>query len=148
MSEFKIRDYIEKDFVKVEAVWDATGLGGAIRGDNIGTIAETIKLGGRLIVLENIMNSQIIGTSWLTIDGRRTYLHHFGILPEYQKKGLARLLLKESLKYAKIKGLQIKIEVHKKNHRALKIYKEHGFKYLGNYIEMIIRNPDKIEIEE
>ena len=31
----------------------------------------------------------------MTWDGRRIYLHHFGILPEYQRKGLGRKLAED-----------------------------------------------------
>ncbi len=53
----------------------------------------------------------ICGTSWMTNDGRRILLHHFGILPEYQGKGYSKILLKESLRYVKKTGLQVKLEV-------------------------------------
>jgi len=82
---------------------------------------------------------RIIGTSWLTSDARRIYLHHFGIKPGYRGKGLADLLLKESLEYAKSTGLQIKLEVHKNNKNAIELYKKAGFKYLGDYDVYIIR---------
>jgi len=82
----------------------------------------------------------LIGSSWITIDGRRSYLQYFGILPEYQNKGLGKKLLEESLKVAKEIGLQIKLEVHKSNITAKKLYEKYGFKYLGDYIVQVIRD--------
>lgn len=139
MVKYRIRDFCERDFSMVESLWDETGMGGKMRGDDLNIILDTIMLGGRLIVLENIGSKEIIGTSWLTIDGRRMYMHHFGIKPLYQKQGLAKLLLEESLRIARETGLQIKIEVHKENQAAIGLYKKYGFKYLGDYIVMIIR---------
>ena len=83
---------------------------------------------------------KVIGTSWMTFDGRRILLHHFGIHPEYQRKGIGLLLARESLKFVKQKGYQVKLEVHKNNHAAIELYKKLGFTYLGDYDVYIIRD--------
>ncbi|MDD3860240.1 MAG: N-acetyltransferase, partial [Bacteroidales bacterium] len=83
---------------------------------------------------------KIVGTSWITNDSRRLYLHHFGILPEYQRKGLANILMDESMKYASQLKLQIKLEVHKNNEIARNLYIKYGFKYLGDYEVFIVRD--------
>ena len=85
-----------------------------------------------------------MGTSWITNDGRRLYLHHFGIKPEFQGQNLSKQLLKVSLNFAKKSRLQIKLEVHKKNKIALNLYKNSGFNYLGDYEVFIIRDYSKI----
>jgi len=61
-------------------------------------------------------------------------------LPEFQGKGFAEKLLKVSLEFAKTTGLQIKLEVHKNNARAMDLYEKGGFKYLGDYLVYIIRD--------
>ncbi|RLD53479.1 MAG: hypothetical protein DRJ05_16395 [Bacteroidetes bacterium] len=137
--DYKIRDYIKEDFEEVNNLWMATEMGGAERGDNNEVILKTIKADGRLIILENKITKEIIGTSWLTNDGRRVYLHHFGIRPDYQGKGLSKLLLNESISFAKSKRLQLKLEVHKNNTKAIGLYKTGGFNYLGDYKVYIIR---------
>jgi ribosomal protein S18 acetylase RimI-like enzyme len=120
-------------------------MGDQSRGDNRETIGETIALGGRLFVLEDRLTHRVIGTSWLTLDGRRIYLHHFGIDPRYQGKGYSGLLLKVSLDHARSTGLQIKLEVHKDNELAEAIYIKAGFKYLGDYKVYIIRDYNSVE---
>jgi len=143
--DYQIRDYIKEDFEEVNNLWMATEMGGTERGDTNEVILKTIKADGRLIILENKNTKEIIGTSWLTNDGRRIYLHHFGIKPIYQGKGLSKLLLNESLNFAKSKGLQLKLEVHKNNSKAIDLYKAGGFKYLGDYRVYIIRKLEKAE---
>ena len=135
-----IRDYEPGDFDEVADIWEATGMGGKFRGDNNSVIQNTIKLGGKLLILELAGTAEIIGTSWLTVDGRRIYLHHFGIKPEYQGLGFSKVLLKESMNYAKSTGLQIKLEVHRSNLKALKLYQNCGFLNLGDYDVYIIRD--------
>ena len=136
-----IRDYKPEDFEQVDRLWKDTGMGGDERGDDNKIIEQTLKLGGRLIILEDTSSGDIIGTSWLTTDGRRIFLHHFGIRPEHQGKGYSKKLLKESLEFAKSTGKQIKLEVHRtQNLRAINLYRKYGFKYLGDYDVYIIRN--------
>jgi len=135
-----IRDYCDSDFEEVVRLWQPLGLGGAQRGDTLEVIRQTIDLGGKFLVIEDNPGGNIIGTSWMTIDGRRNYLHHFGIKQEYQGRGLGKMLLNASLDFAREKGLQLKIEVHRENKRALDLYTSHGFKYLGDYDVYIIRD--------
>ncbi len=99
-----------------------------------------------LVMCDGNKGGNIIGTSWMTFDGRRIHLHHFGISPSYQGKGLARPLLKESLKFVKEKGYQVKLEVHRTNDAALRLYKNYGFEYLGDYDIYIIRDVQSIDI--
>ncbi len=135
-----IRDYADTDFAEVISLWETLGLGGAQRGDNEHIIRRTITMGGQLLVMIESVSGNIIGTSWLTVDGRRTYLHHFGIRADYQGHKLANQLLDASLKLAVSYGMQIKLEVHKDNIKALGLYKKAGFKYLGDYLVYIIRD--------
>jgi len=143
-SKYIIRDFSVDDIKQINEIWQQTGLGNAERGDNQEVINNTIKIGGKFLVLENSDKNEIVGTSWITTDNRRLYLHHFGIKPEYQRKGLGIMLAKATLEFAKMKNMQIKLEVHKKNKGAIELYKKIGFKYLGDYKVFIIRDLGKI----
>lgn len=148
-ERFRIRDYRSGDFDQIEELWSLTGLGNRNRGDNEVIIENSITIGGKLLILEHFTPEKICGTSWMTFDGRRIHLHHFGILPEFQGKGLSKFLLSESLKFVKEKGYQVKLEVHRDNYKAVSLYEKAGFRYLGDYNVYIIRdlcsmNPDQI----
>lgn len=145
-ENFLIRDYEHGDFPEINRLWEETGLGGIVRGDNAETIENSIKIEGRLLVLSEKSTQQIIGTSWMTFDGRRIHLHHFAIKPDFQGKGFSKHMVKESLQFAKEKGCQIKLEVHQSNTKAINLYKNAGFQYLGDYDVYIIRNPNDIVI--
>jgi len=144
MSQFITRDYKPEDFEQVNRVWEETWMGGSVRGDDARVVKQTLKAGGKLIVLIDTEANQLIGTSWLTQDGRRIYLHHFGVVPEYQGIGLSKLLLDESLAFVKSKNMQVKLEVHKDNEIATHIYEEAGFSYLGDYNVYIIRDVEDL----
>ena len=142
-----IREYRKGDFDGIMNLWMATGLSKPERGDDEATVERSIEMGGRMIVMcPESPAEEIIGTSWMTFDGRRLHLHHFGIDPVFQRRGLARELLRESLRYVKEKGYQVKLEVHRSNTVAVELYLKAGFEYLGDYDVYIIRDIQSIEI--
>lgn len=144
MNSVVIRDYTQNDYDELMKLWQETELGGKLRSDDENTINQSIQLGGKLLILENTTTCEVIGSSWMTFDGRRIHLHHVGVLPKYQNKGYGKMLSKESIKFAKEKGFQIKLEVNRTNKKAIEIYKKLGFSYLGDYDVYIIRNFDSI----
>jgi ribosomal-protein-alanine N-acetyltransferase len=143
-KDFFVRDYLDGDFEQIAYLWDLADMGNTKRGDNDKTIEQSIRIGGAMLILEEKGTGKICGTSWMTFDGRRMHLHHFGILPEYQGKGLSNILMAASLKFVKTRGYQVKLEVHKSNIKAINLYKKSGFEYLGDYDVYIIRDIAKI----
>ncbi len=141
LSQLIVRDYNEGDHPGVMALWEATGLGHSWRGDDAGVIARSIEMGGKLLVAE-LPRGPLVGTSWMTFDGRRIHLHHVGVLPRYRRRGIGRLLSVESIRYAREKGIKIKLEVHRDNQAAIALYRSLGFEYLGDYDVYIIRSFD------
>lgn len=138
-KNFTTRNFVKGDFNDVMKLWIELKLGRPERGDTEETVLATIKNGGKMILLCD--NDKIIGTSWLSTDGRRIFLHHFGINENYQGKGLAHFLLDESIKFAKEKKLQIKLEVRMTNIKALNLYINSGFKRIGDHDVYILRDP-------
>jgi ribosomal protein S18 acetylase RimI-like enzyme len=138
IGKILIRDFIADDYDQVINLWSDLDLGGAHRCDNLEIILHSIELGGKLFVA--LQSNKIIATSWVTFDGRRLHLHHFGVKSDFQKKGVGSMLTKETLRFAKQKGYQIKLEVHKNNVAAINLYKKHGFAYLGDYDVYIVRD--------
>lgn len=147
MQAITVRPYLKGDFQGIMELWEATALSRPERGDDEAAVERSIEMGGMMLVMSGgETGRKIIGTSWMTFDGRRIHLHHFGITPAYQGKGLSHKLLKESLKFVKEKGYQVKLEVHRSNRTAIQLYKKAGFEYLGDYDIYIIRDIQSIEI--
>jgi ribosomal protein S18 acetylase RimI-like enzyme len=142
-----IREYHKGDFNAIMNLWSVTGMGSQTRGDDEATVERSIEMGGRMLVIcSGDTEGNIIGTSWMTFDGRRLHLHHFGIDPAFQGQGHARELLRESLKFVKEKGYQVKLEVHRSNITAVELYRKAGFEYLGDYDVYIIRDTQSINV--
>lgn len=134
------RDYTGEDYPQLLKLWKETGIGNPERGDNEKVIRNCLKIGGKLFVMEDTDRGILVGTCWITFDGRRMHLHHFAIKPEYQGKKLGVRLGNEVLEYLKKAGHQVKLEVHKDNLIAKKLYKKLGFFAYTNYDIFMIRN--------
>lgn len=137
-QEHRIRDYQPEDFDELNKLWKMLGMGCEKRTDDNNVIMRTIQNGGKLIVLEK--EKKIIGTVWLTHDSRRSYMHHFGVHPEYQGKGYGNVLMDETVKFLREKNYQVKLEVHKDNYKALNLYRKYGFIDFSGYELMMNRN--------
>ncbi|MCF8226358.1 MAG: GNAT family N-acetyltransferase [Bacteroidales bacterium] len=143
----RFRDYKDDDFPELLALWKALDMGGHERGDTAETVRQTLKLGGKLIILDNEHTGEIIGSSWITYDGRRLFLHHFGIKKEYQRQGLGMQLAMETMKFVKEKGCQVKLEVDSDNIPAKRLYEKIGFGAFPGYDIYMIRKTDEIITE-
>ena len=136
-----IRDYRPEDFPLVEALWKETGIYTAERGDTAEMIIRCNQAGGRFLVLEEDSSRAVAGTSWITWDQRRLYMHHFAIKPTLQGKGLGRALALKSLEFARQKNAPMKLEVHQANQAAINLYKSLGFKVFEGYDIFMIMDP-------
>ena len=128
-----IRNYQPGDFPQIEALWRETGIYTVERGDTPEIILRCNTQGGKLLILEDELNSRIVGTSWLTWDGRRVLMHHLAVLTSLQGKGFGRKLAIESLAFAREKESPLKLEVHRDNIPAIQLYKNLGFEVFKDY---------------
>lgn len=142
MNSITIRDFEEKDYGELLDLWNDTGLATPQRNDNLETILRSLQMGGRLLVAE-IPGREIVATAWVTFDGRRMHFHHLGVRSDYRRKGLGRLMTSRCIQFAKEKGYQIKLEVHRENLPAINLFTRSGFNYLGDYDVYIIRDFSK-----
>lgn len=143
-DKYYIRNFKDEDYEALMELWEETNLSNKKRGDTLEIILSSINMGGVLFVIEEKLSAEIIGSSWITFDGRRMHLHHIGVKPSHQNQGLGKLITEKSILYAKEKGYQIKLEVHVTNKKAIEMYEKTGFKRLGDYDIYIIRNFDEL----
>jgi ribosomal protein S18 acetylase RimI-like enzyme len=136
-----IRDYCPADFPRVEMLWKETGIYTMERGDTSEIILRCNLAGGKFLVMEDPATGLLAGTSWMTWDGRRVFLHHFAIHPSLQGKGLGRALALRSLEFAKQKESPMKLEVHRHNSPAVNLYRDLGFRVFEDYDVYMILDP-------
>lgn len=128
-------------FGAVEKIWKDTGVGNPLRGDTFASVEETLRCGGRLLTVQD--EQKVLAVCWLTDDGRRLYLHHMAVAPAEQGQGHSKLLMDRTIQIACERGRQVKLEVHRDNARARKLYAGYGFAVLEGYDTFILRDPKK-----
>ena len=128
-----LREYRPADFPKVEQLWKETGVFRPERGDGPETILSCNEQGGKFLILEDETKQRIIGTSWLSWDGRRIHMQYFAVSPSMQGRGYGRQLALASMEFARSKKAPIKLEVHRNNIPAIQLYKSMGFKIIEGY---------------
>ena len=139
-----IRNYKKDDYPAIEKLWNETGIADENRKDSAESVEKCLETGGCFLVMEDEKTGTIIGTSWITFDGRRMYLHHFCIKPSYQGLGYGNELTEASLAYLKDMGYQVKLEVHADNVAAIKLYEKYGFFRFKDYNIYMIRDIEGI----
>ena len=143
-----IRDYKSDDFHAITKLWDEAGIGGSERGDSKEVIEKCLSIGGKLLVMEEEKSKTIVGTSWMTFDGRRIHLHHLCIKPEFQGSGHGKVLTEASLQFVKKMGIQVKLEVASENRIAKHIYEKYEFHKFDGYEIYMIRDVHNIRLKE
>lgn len=137
------RNYEPADYPQLISLWEELDLSSPERGDTQDVIDQTLDMGAKLLVMTDT-KGKIIGSSWMTCDGRRLFIHHFGIKKSQQGKGYGTLLAQESLKFIKEKKCQVKMEVHKENIEAKHLYEKMGFFAFTDYDIYMIRDIENI----
>lgn len=128
-----IREFRQDDFTEVESLWKETGVFRPERSDTAETILRCNRQGGKFLIMEEEFEHRIIGTSWLTWDGRRVHMQYFTVSPSVQGLGYGRKLALDSMSFARTKKAPIKLEVHRDNIPAVRLYRSMGFKILEGY---------------
>jgi len=81
-----------------------------------------------------VFNSQIIGYVCIRTILDMTHLLNFTVSPEFRRRGIGNMLLKnaiEELKHLK-PGTKLTLEVRRSNIPAIRFYEEFGFKVTGS----------------
>ena len=128
----------EQLFKDIIAIWQQTGITNPARADSFEAIQHNLDHTGTLILAT--YNGTAAGAAWVNHDFRRLYIHHMGVLPDYQNRGIGKALLQEALAIASETGYQAKLEVHNTNQAARHLYSSMGFTDLEGYITMIKRD--------
>lgn len=82
-------------------------------------------------------NAKIIGTILGAFNGRRAWIHHLAIDPEYQKKGLGSILLNKTEKKLSKKGAtKILLYISLDNLKVAPFYEKNGYSVMNDCIVM------------
>ncbi|HUH82782.1 MAG TPA: GNAT family N-acetyltransferase [Nitrososphaerales archaeon] len=122
----RIREFSMKDYDLVRKVWEDSGL--EIRpGDSKPDVRRKLTRDrGLFLVAED--QGVIVGTTMGAWDGRRGWIYHLGVLPEYRRRGVASRLVREVERRMKDMGvLKVNAIVYDDNTPSLTLFRKMGF---------------------
>ncbi len=89
------------------------------------------------------LDKKIIGVVIGGFDGRRGYVHHLAVDPDYQKKGYGKMIMDELIeKFRKIGVHKIHLFIEKYNKNVVEFYQNLGWEIRDDLI-MMSYVPDK-----
>lgn len=114
------------DYPAVRALWEESGL--EIRpGDSEIEVKMKIERDPDLFIVAE-ENGKIVGTVMGAWDGRRGWIYHLGVLPAFQRKGVASAMVEEVERRMTKKGvLKVNAIVYRTNHKSLAFFRKAGY---------------------
>jgi ribosomal protein S18 acetylase RimI-like enzyme len=81
------------------------------------------------LFLSALLDGQLIGSVMVGYEGHRGWLNYLAVLPEYQKRGYGKRLVKKAVEeLRKLDCLKVNVQVRKNNPSAIGFHKHLGFK--------------------
>ncbi len=132
----------EADFNAVRSVWMASGIE-LSKSDEIQELHRMIQRNPNYcFVLED--SDLLIGAVLGGFDGRRGWIHHLAILPDYQKKGFGKELLNKVIHaFEEDNIVKIKLEVLETNKNVIEFYLKQGWYLRPEITTMSMNLPRK-----
>ncbi|MBD3194939.1 MAG: GNAT family N-acetyltransferase [Candidatus Lokiarchaeota archaeon] len=137
----KIEQLSIKEYEEVLNLWKKTEL-------SVGS-SDTKKQVKRMIernpnlCLVGKLNVKTVAVVLGAFDGRRGYVHHLAVDPDYQRKRYGSMLMAELMKrFKKIKVHKVHLFIEKRNQDVIKFYKEIGWTFRDDLV-MMSYVPDK-----
>lgn len=88
-------------------------------------------------------DEKVIGAVMGGFDGRRGYVHHLAVHPNYQKKGYGKMIIDELMKrFRKMRVHKVHLFIEKYNKEVVKFYQNLGWDIRDDLI-MMSYVPDK-----
>jgi ribosomal protein S18 acetylase RimI-like enzyme len=84
------------------------------------------------IKITNEQDKEYLDVPWEDSNGNSLVIHRLAIRPNFQARGLAKMLMEFAEKYATENNYtSIRVDTYCKNYRALQLYEKCGYEYRG-----------------
>ncbi|MHA1115129.1 MAG: GNAT family N-acetyltransferase [Candidatus Heimdallarchaeaceae archaeon] len=141
----EIKNFSMDYYDEVYELWKKTGL----------TVTKSDSREGVKIMLERnpdlfligIENDKLVSVVYGGFDGRRGFVHHLAVDPDFQRKGLGKMMMEELVKRFKRMNVEkIHLFIEKRNLGVIEFYKRLGW-YLRDDLVMMSFVPEE-ELEK
>ena len=139
-----IREMIETDYDQVYQLWlSCVGMGLNDLDDSKEGIARFLQRNPQTCLVA-VENQTIIGAILVGSDGRRAYIYHTAVHPNYRRRGIARQLIETVLTVLdELKIHKVALVVFKRNTEGNKFWEKLGFSVRE---DLIYRNQARTEM--
>lgn len=139
-----IREMVEEDYDQVYQLWlSCAGMGLNDLDDSKEGIARFLQRNPQTCLVA-VENQTIIGAILVGSDGRRAYIYHTAVHPNYRRRGIARQLVETVLTVLDdLKIHKVALVVFKRNAEGNKFWEKLGFSVRE---DLIYRNQARTEM--
>jgi len=130
MDDFTIRKMVSSDISTVRQIWSDVGFE-VTQSDSISEVTRMLRHNPEfclILELQYLEETRIIGTVLGGFDGRRGWVHHLAILPEYRRNGYGKQLMTHLMHtFTKHGVVKFKLEITGDNPHLIKFYQKLGW---------------------
>ena len=122
-----IRPMTIEDYDEVYAMWLITSRRALSTADERGQIERYLKRNEGLSQVA-VVDGKIVGTVLAGHDGRRGFIHHMAVLPEYRRRHIGHALAEKTIEKIKSEGIEkTHIFCYQDNETGQKFWRDFGF---------------------
>ena len=122
-----IRPMTIEDYDEVYAMWLITSKRALSSADERGQIERYLKRNEGLSQVA-LIDGKIVGTVLAGHDGRRGFIHHMAVLPEYRRRHIGHALAEKAIAKIKSEGIEkTHIFCYQDNETGQKFWRDFGF---------------------
>ncbi len=122
-----IRPMTIEDYDEVYAMWLITSRRALSSADERGQIERYLKRNEGLSQVA-VVDGKIVGTVLAGHDGRRGFIHHMAVLPEYRRRHIGHALAEKAIEKIKSEGIEkTHIFCYRDNETGQKFWRDFGF---------------------
>ncbi|MCK4380073.1 MAG: GNAT family N-acetyltransferase [Candidatus Lokiarchaeota archaeon] len=137
----KIEKFTIELYEEIVLLWRKAGISVG-SSDTREELERVLQRNPNLFLIGKKLN-KVIGVVIGGFDGRRGYVHHLAVDPDYQKKGYGKMIMDELIeKFRKIGVHKIHLFIEKYNKNAVEFYRHLGWDIRDDLI-MMSYVPDK-----
>lgn len=127
MATFTIDLFRLPDYPQVRSLWERTGL--LLRpSDALEALLRTVERDPGLFLVARDAAGDVVGTVLGGWDGRRGYLYHLAVAPEWRRRGVATALVDEVERRLRERGApKVKLQIMRGNEASRAFFAARGY---------------------
>lgn len=123
-----IREMTIEDYEEVFAMWQTTSKRALSKADEKPQMERYLKHNAGMSQVA-VIDGKIVGTVLAGHDGRRGFIHHMAVMPEYRRKRIGHSLAEKAIEKIRAEGIdKTHIFCYQNNETGQSFWRDFGFK--------------------